>query len=146
MLNVDSRRISNLEDFVCTLSKMIHVLGVSDIEEWMVNVDVYPGAGQQPFDMISLNTAVKDLCASSPFCTERTGTHPFGFCIGNSLKMNRIWHRSGIILTLWHVVLWYDIIRSEMRGIESVRWNVLIGYNLWHQMAWWLGNGLLWLP
>ena len=61
VLNVDSRKISNLEDFVCTLSKMIHVLGVSDIEQWMVNVDINRGAGQQPFDRQASKMCVKSL-------------------------------------------------------------------------------------
>ena len=61
-LNVDVREITNADDFVCSVSKIVQVLEISDVKEWMLAiVPNYSSTGLQQFDEMSMAIPLTDL-------------------------------------------------------------------------------------
>ena len=61
-LNVDVREITNADDFVCSVSKIVQVLEISDVKEWVLAlVPNHSSAGLQQFDETSMTIPLCDL-------------------------------------------------------------------------------------
>ena len=61
-LNVDVREISNADDFVCSVSKIIQVLEISEVKEWMLTiVPNHSFTGLQQFDEMRMTAPLSDL-------------------------------------------------------------------------------------
>ena len=89
-LDVDVREISNAEEFVCSISKIIHVIGISNIEQWMICVDPHRGSmGQQFLDWKPIKLAVNDLLRSLQMQVQLVKGTKMGFVLGNGYKMIR---------------------------------------------------------
>ena len=101
-LSVDVREISNAADFVRSISKIVAVLGMCNIEEWMVCVDAkvgnHSGDGQQYFDWQPMAKEVHELVEFCPTIELLKATKS-GFFIGNpGCRMTRHepWWNKGI--------------------------------------------------
>ena len=88
--DVDVREISNAEEFVCYFAKIINVIGMSSIEEWIICVDAHRGwIGQQHFDWKPMKLAVTDLLRSLQMKVQLVKGTKMGFVLGNGYKMKR---------------------------------------------------------
>ena len=87
-LSVDVREISSAEDFVCSISKIVHVLGISDIEEWIICVDANWGSmGQHVFDWEPMKLILEEFVESEAFHVSLITGSNRSFVIGNAPGM-----------------------------------------------------------
>ena len=90
VLDVYVREISNAEEFVCRIAKIINVIGMSNIGEWIICVDANrSGVGQQYFDWKLMKLAVTDLLRSLQINVLLVKGTKMGFVLGNGYKMKR---------------------------------------------------------
>ena len=101
-LDVDVREISNADEFVCYIAKIINVIGMSNIEEWIICVDGHDGVtGQQYFDWKPMKLAVTDLLRSLQTNVQLVKGTKMGFVLGNGCKMKRHnmwWKKDGLFV------------------------------------------------
>ena len=98
-LNVDVREITNKEEFVCSIAKIIHVLGISDIEEWIIRVDANCGwSERQVFDWEPMELTLEDFIKSNSFRASLLKTTDRSFVIGNvpGMIMYERWWRQPV--------------------------------------------------
>ena len=86
-LNVDVREIRNAEEFICNISRIINVIGMSQIMDWMICVDA--NSGRQCFDWESMKMALKGLMESLKMPVLLLKGTERGFVVGNNIKMKR---------------------------------------------------------
>ena len=60
-LDVDVREISNAEELLCGITRIIHALGMCNIEEWMICVDAHC---RQRFDWDPMEKSLRELVKS----------------------------------------------------------------------------------
>ena len=96
-LNVDVLEITNAEEFVCCISKIINVIRVSNIEDWMICVDANHGStGQQYFDWKPLEVALTDLLRLLQMKVKLVRVSKSTFALGENRNMTRhlMWWRT----------------------------------------------------
>ena len=96
-LNVDVREISKAEEFVCCISKIINVIRVSNIEDWMICVDAHRGSmGQQYFNWKQMKVALTDLLRSLQMKVKLVKVTQTRFALGENPNMKRhsMWWRT----------------------------------------------------
>ena len=97
-LDVDVREISNSEEFVCGIAKIVNVMSMSNIEQWIICVDAHrESRRQQYFDIKSMTVALNDLRRSLHVQVLFVKGTEVGFVLGNGDKMKRhsMWWRVG---------------------------------------------------
>ena len=89
-LNVDTWEISNAEEFMCSISRIIQAVGMSDIKEWIICVEATEHKREpQFFAWSEIKVALDDLLQSLQVkVTLLKGTKE-GFVVGNDSKMKR---------------------------------------------------------
>ena len=96
-LNVDIREIVDVEEFVSGISRIINVIGMTNVKEWIICVDAHTGllgsTGQQCFDWKPMKVALEDLLQSLQMKVQLVKGTDKGFVLGNGDKMKRhdIW-------------------------------------------------------
>ena len=99
-LHVDVREISNTEEFVCYIAKIINVIGMSKIEEWIICVNAYRGSNDdQYFDWTPMKVAITDLLRSLQMNVQLAKGTETGFVLKNGYKMKRHnmwWKKDGL--------------------------------------------------
>ena len=116
-LNVDVQEISNAEEFVCSISRIIQVLGISDIDQWLICADAHHGkTGQHYFDLDQMKTAFGSLVDSLTFETRILRATRTLFVVGNGTQMERhsMWWRTrqimaGTLTTKCSQTLWVKV-------------------------------------
>lgn len=95
-LNVDIQEISSAEEFVCSISKIVQILGISEIEEWIVCVDAHYGSrGLEVFDLDPMKLVLEELARSIDNVSLIKGSI-MSLVIGNAAEMSRHvhwWHQ-----------------------------------------------------
>ena len=99
-LCVDVREISDKEEFLCGISKIIQVLGLCDIEDWLICVDAHCGVRPvrgETNDLDSMEISLKDYVQSCPGTVMLRKATKNGFIIGNGSRMERhtMWWQRG---------------------------------------------------
>lgn len=103
-LNVDLREIIDAEEFVCGISRIIHAVGMCDIEEWIICV----GAQEnwhfgEYFDWDSMEPVLNDLLQSLQVEVKLLKGTEEGFVLGNNGKMSKhcMWWHLGFPLNFY---------------------------------------------
>lgn len=98
-LKVDVREISNADEFMCNISRIIQVLGISDIDQWILCVDANCDHAEQRQSLHwnTMKMVVKDLVDSLNFSTRILRGTERGFVIGTGLNVVRhaMWWQRG---------------------------------------------------
>ena len=102
-LCVDVREISDKEEFLCGISKIIQVLGLCDIEDWLICVDAHCGVRPdrgETFDLDSMGSSLKDYVQFCPGTVMLRKATKNEFIIGNGSIMERhtIWWQRGFFV------------------------------------------------
>lgn len=65
-LDVDVRELTDTEEFLCNISRIISGLALSDIDKWILCVDAVHTTEQQHFDWAPMKSGIISLLGSQP--------------------------------------------------------------------------------
>merc|ERR1712173_10553 len=83
-LMVSHREITDSTDFMCNITRIVTVLNLSDIKEWIVNVEAYKWSGHFQYESNGLGAAIVDfLSTAGDFGVHLMERTRYRFIIGN---------------------------------------------------------------